>query len=59
MTEKEKKSKHFIGLIFWTFMFLILTMSALRHSKPKIEETGYVTFPSDEEIKEIELLNTK
>lgn len=58
---KQKKKADFIGFVFWTMVFLCMIGGIIvKAGKDKKErEMGYVMFPSDEEIKQIEILGTK
>lgn len=51
---KKAKLSDRIGLIFWTGVFYLVLFVALRYGTP-VKEKNYVTFPSDDEIKKIEL----
>ena len=53
---KRKKAKlsDWIGLIFWTGVLYLMLFCILRYGAP-VKEKNYVMFPTDDEIKRIEL----
>ncbi len=54
MIRKQKKARDFLEAVTWTLVFLIIVMLSLTNIK-KTEDPGYVQFPSDDELQEIEL----
>lgn len=51
---KKAKLSDWIGLIFWTGVFYLVVLIAVRYSAPTQKDPGYVQFPTDEELKKIE-----
>ena len=56
MTERQRKKRNdYIGFMFWISIFCLVIFSTLRAGRKEKPDLGYVMFPSDEEIREVEL----
>ena len=54
-SRKKAKLSDWIGLLFWTGAIYLMMFCILRFSAPDQSDPEYVQFPTDDEIKRIEL----